>query len=264
MQPRQADAPLNGLRLVVARPAQQAGGLRTLLTSAGAEVMVFPGMTIEACPLSDATRACLADLAHTDWAVFVSANAVEHGLRVIIEHGGWPAGLRAAAIGGATAHALGQAGIAPVLRPLAREDSEGLLANPAWGGLDGARVTIFRGIGGREALADGLRRAGAEVCHAEVYQRSLPDADPAPLRAALAARSIAMIVAMSGETIRNLFELCGSASHADLCATAWLVPHPRVAAAAQALGIRRVLESAGSSDQALLTTLIDFLSRPDA
>ncbi|MDE3009952.1 MAG: uroporphyrinogen-III synthase [Pseudomonadota bacterium] len=264
MQPRQADAALNGLRLVVARPAPQAEGLRALLTSAGADVMVFPGMTIEPCPLSAATLACLADLEHTDWAVFVSANAVEHGLRVIAEQGGWPAGLRAAAVGGATAHALEQAGLAPVLRPLAREDSEGLLANPAWGSLDGARVTIFRGIGGREVLADGLRRAGAEVCHAEVYRRTLPVADPAPLRAALAARSIAVIVAMSGETIRNLFELCGPASRADLCATAWLVPHPRVAAAAHALGIRRVLESVGSSDQALMTTLSDFLSGPDA
>jgi uroporphyrinogen-III synthase len=226
---------LRGRRVVVARPAGQEQGLRLRLEGAGAEVLVFPGMEIEACAPSAAS---LARLAQADWAVFVSANAVEHGLAALAPYGGWPAGLRAAAVGRATAGALERAGVGPVLRPAGSEDSEGLLAAAGWGDLAGKQIMVFRGVGGRETLATGLQAAGAEVHYAEVYRRRAPTADPRPLREALKLRRIAVI----------------------LCATPWLVPHLRVAEAARALGITQVLLSPGSSDDALLATLMTHFS----
>lgn len=265
MLPEQATGALRGRRIVVARPAGQAEGLRQALSAAGAEVLVFPGMRILPCPLSAATSAQLAALDRADWAVFVSANAVEHGLRVLDQAGlNWPARVRTAAVGAATARALESAGHGPVLRPLGREDSEGLLASPEWQDLHGQRVVIFRGLGGREALADGLRRAGAEVGYAEVYRRAPPEDDPAPLQNALQAGTLAAICAMSSETMHNLFELCGAGCHAGLRATPWLVPHPRVAGAARALGITQVLEASGSGDDALLAALFAYFSLPIA
>lgn len=255
--PKQAGAALRGRQIVVARPAGQAEGLRSRLAAAGAQVLLFPGLSIEPCPPDAASSAALDRLAQADWAVFVSANAVEHGLAAVAARGGWPDGVRTAAVGAATAAALERAGLGPVLRPLAREDSEGLLAHPGWGSLTGAQVLIFRGQGGRETLAEGLRRAGAEVRYAEVYRRLPPRDDPAPLRAALLAGSVAAICALSAETLHNLFEVCGSDCHPALRATAWLVPHPRVAEAARSLGLDRVLQAAGSSDDALLQTLFD-------
>jgi uroporphyrinogen-III synthase len=223
-------------------------------------VLLFPGMDILPCAESPDTEVAIDRLGEAAWAVFVSVNAVAHGLVAVRRRGAWPAGIRTAAVGNATARALEEAGLGPVLRPTGTEDSEGLLAASGWGDLTGRRVVIFRGQGGRETLATGLRSAGALVSYAEVYRRAAPAADPAPLRLALSAGEISAICAMSGETVHNLFELCGPDSRLALCATPWLVPHARVAETARSLGVLCILESAGSSDDAILSTLSRYFS----
>ena len=252
---------LRGRNVVLARPAGQADFLRDSLLALGAEVTLFPGMEIVPCSESAGTAQALSALDQVAWAIFVSGNAVRHGLAAIARHGKWPAGLRCAAVGAATAAALEAAGHGPVLRPLETEDSEGLLANPAWGPLEGRRIVIFRGQGGRETLATGLSARGAHVRYAEVYRRALPTQDPAPLRAALQERRVDCICALSAETLHNLFSVLGEASHARLRETCWVVPHPRVAVAARELGIACLLEAPGSADDAVLSTLLHHFER---
>jgi uroporphyrinogen-III synthase len=248
---------LRGQQILLARPAGQSESLCAALRAEGARVLLFPGLQILPCEPSAETRRCLDRLGEADWAVFVSTNAVAYGLVAAAQRGRWPERVRTAAVGAATARALEAAGLGPVLRPETREDSEGLLAAPGWGALAGRRVVIFRGEGGRETLARGLRAAGAEVCYAEIYRRAPPTEDPAPVRIELAAARIAVICAMSNATVDNLFDVFGDSAHEALRAVPWLLPHPRVAAAARALGIARVLESAGSGDEAILATLTD-------
>src|SRR5688572_33382175 len=95
------------------------------LAALGASPIVFPAIVI--LPPSD--RAAL-DAAHArlddyDFAVFVSANAVEYGLPSAAS---WPATLVAFVPGPGTAEALVAAGIRDVRVPATTFDSDGMLA----------------------------------------------------------------------------------------------------------------------------------------
>ncbi len=247
---------LAGRLIVLARPVGQAASLQAAIAQAGGRTLLFPGLQIVPTAPDEASQAALDALPATDWIIFVSGNAVRAGLPLLPSP--WPGHLRAAAVGASTAQTLLDAGLASVLRPADghSEDSEGLLARPELQNLQGRRVLIVRGMGGRETLANGLRAAGASVAYAELYRRVPVTQDIRPFTTALDAGQVSAICAMSAETIHNLFEQLDSQWHTALCAACWLVPHPRVAAAARDRGIRTLLESAGSSDAAVMHTLI--------
>jgi uroporphyrinogen-III synthase len=118
--------PLTGLTVVVTRPQQQGAPLADALRSAGASVIEYP--VLEIVPL-DATMPP-ATLARAAAVIFVSVNAVEHGLPSLRAAGTLSAGCLMMAIGGATATALHDAGIERVVSPQQNIDSEGLLALP--------------------------------------------------------------------------------------------------------------------------------------
>ncbi len=224
-------------------------------------MLLFPGMEIQPVEPAPASAEALARWHATDWAFFVSGNAVRHGLPHLPDDRE-PGRPSIAAVGASTAQALLAAGFATVLRPCGSEDSEGLLACPELQYLHGQQVLIIRGIGGRDVLAQGLRRAGATVAYAEVYARVAATQPVEPFQQALASGDIAGICAMSTETIHNLFDRLGEAWHAALCRCCWIVPHPRVAQAASALGIRQVVQAAGSSDVAVLRALQERYPAP--
>ena len=99
--------PLAGLGVVVTRPAAQAGPMVERLEALGARVVRLPLLAIEPPLDLEAARAMVRAAATCDLAVFVSTNAVDHGLALLRETcGGVPAGMRLAAIGLATAQAL--------------------------------------------------------------------------------------------------------------------------------------------------------------
>ena len=250
--------PLVGRQILICRPAGQDRPLAEHLGSLGAEIFSYAGMTISPCEHSQETQQHLKHLLEYQWAVFVSANAVEFGLEAISKHGPWPAHLRCAAIGKATAFRLEQAGRGPVIRPQGSEDSEGLLQTKAWKNLQGQRVLIFRGLGGRETLANGLRAAGALVDYAEVYQRQAPKEDPGELRTRVKSHQLSAICAMSSETLHNVIEAFGLECFPSLCSIPWLVPHSKIAAVARKAGIQQVIESPGSELQAVSGALINF------
>ena len=74
-----ADAPLAGIGVLVTRPAGQAAELVAAIEAAGGRSIGFP--VIEIAPRSpQAIEADLAGLADPDIVIFISRNAVEHGL----------------------------------------------------------------------------------------------------------------------------------------------------------------------------------------
>ena len=174
-----ADQPLTGLHVVVTRPARQAGGLCRRLRKAGAEVLRFPALEIVQPDNIEVEQSLLhAGWAQSDLAVFVSANAVR-GARQLLARRHLPAGgPQVACVGPATARALVRAGRAPDLVPEQSYDTEGLLALPALqGDLQGLRVLVIRGDGGRELLSRTLRERGATVSRVSVYRRQRPQPD---------------------------------------------------------------------------------------
>jgi uroporphyrinogen-III synthase len=132
-----------------------------------------------------------------------------------------------AGIGEATAARLRDSGFARVISPATGFDSESLLACPELREVEGHRIVIFRGIGGREHLRATLEARGASVAYVECYRRERPDTDPASLLASLSRREIDAVHAMSAETVDNFLALAGTA--ASWSRVALVVPHPAIA-----------------------------------
>lgn len=157
---------LHGAGVLVTRPEHQAAELNRAVAEAGGVPVSFPVLTIEAMP-KNVLEQQLDDIAAADIAIFVSANAVTHGLKLISN----PA-TRIAAVGPATARALRSAGREVDIVPKRGFDSEHLLEEAALRDVNGKHVCIVRGEDGRELLASTLRERGARVSYAPVYRRS--------------------------------------------------------------------------------------------
>jgi uroporphyrinogen-III synthase len=259
--------PLAGRAVLVTRPQGQAAGLAALIESAGGRALRHPSIAIE--PLRSVALDALLDAlvdepGRCHLAVFISRNAVEQGLARLRERGrAWPPvppGPAVAAIGAGTRRALEAEGFANVIAPRGPADSEALLAEPALGGVAGKRIVIFRGAGGREALAGALRERGASVEYAECYRRVAPAADLQPLAADWARGGVHAVAVSSGEGLANLAALLGEDGRKLLASTPLFVPHSRVAEQARSLGATEVVV-AGSADEEVVAALVAYFGR---
>jgi uroporphyrinogen-III synthase len=239
---------LQGLQVLVTRPLDQSQSLSSAINNAGGIALPFPLLDIT--PVEDARmlHQQLAQLQHCNLAIFISPNAVSYGLAAI-------AAARAtlpkqvATIGAGSARALREAGIASVIAPTERSDSEGLLALPELADMRGKHVIILRGDGGRELLADTLSSRGAIVEYASCYQRSKTRKT---LDELLALRPEVLTVT-SSEALAHLLEMMSE--NVALLALPLFVPHARIAESARSLGWREVILTA-SGDDGLLASLI--------
>lgn len=273
---------------VLTRPAGQSAALAARLARDGMDVFEFP--LIEIAPVEDPLplRDALATLERYALVVFVSPNAIDHGLAELRLP--WPKAVPAAAIGPGSVAALARHGLAPpaieVICPAgadAREarvkgagngngddaasqrfDSESLWAaleaRFGEGGLAAKDVLIVRGDGGREWLAERLREAGANVQAVAAYRRRVPQASPdawSRARALLAGVPHAWLVT-SSEGLRNLETMAraqlSAAEFSALRHAPLVAPHPRIAETARALGFDRITQS-GPGDERIAAAL---------
>ena len=237
--------PLAGRTIVVTRPLAQAGALASAIEDAGGQPLIFP--LLEISPADDPRPLAEAALRLDDYAlaIFISPNAVDHALPVILSDRAWPAGLRPAAVGQGTVRALAAYGVTNCIAPTERFDSEALLALPelAASQLAGKRAAIFRGDGGRELLADTLRERGAFIDCITSYRRSGPAAGCLPLMQAWRAGRLDALTVSSSEGLRYLVDLLDAEGRSFLGKTPLFVPHARIADNARALGLSNIILS---------------------
>ena len=250
-----ADQPLHGLTIVVTRPREQAVKLAQRIEQAGGIPLLFPLLEITAVPDTKQLLEQLSRLAQFDLAIFISPNAVHYGIAAIRTIGELPPKLKIATVGQGSAKALLEEGIAGVIAPTERFDSEGLLALPELQHASGWHVMIFRGDGGRELLGDTLKARGASVEYATCYQRSKPQHSAAEL---LEARPDAITVT-SSEALGNLWDMLNDKERGVLRSTPLFVPHARIAGLAREQGWQHV-HLTGSGDDGLLSALIAWTS----
>jgi uroporphyrinogen-III synthase len=175
-----SERPLEGIRVVVTRPAHQAEGLCAAFEAAGATVERLPLIAVvppdDPAPLHHAA----ADLARYRWIAFTSANAV----RALAEAAGGsleklPGDVKVAAIGKATARALREVGArvdlvseggrgAVLAEELMATDAESAHPPPR------GPVLLPLAADARPDLADGLRAAGYEVEEVVAYDKRAP------------------------------------------------------------------------------------------
>jgi len=251
---------LAGRRVVLTRPAAQAGQLAELVRAAGGEAILFPTLEIlEATDLQP--LAALIDRLETfDLSIFISANAVNKALGLVQARRNWPPGLRVATVGRGSARELHRHGFEAVIAPTQGFDSEALLDLPELKDVAGKRVVIFRGEGGRELLAKTLAARGAAVEYAECYRRGRPSADAAPLIDQWEQHRLDAFTVTSSEALANLGAMLGERGRQCLQTTPLFVPHQRIADAARALGVKTVVAT-GSGDEGLVAGLAAFFAK---
>lgn len=252
---------LAGRAIAITRPPGQAGKLNTLISEHGGVPIPFPLIAI--APLDDygVFEQQLPRLKDCDWAIFISSNAVQNAMpRLLTKLGEIPANLRFAAIGPMTAAELVQYGVTDTLTPDSRYDSESLLALPEMQAMASCKIMIFRGVGGREVLADTLKQRGAEVEFAECYQRVNPQHDAGVLAALWQNKQLDAVVVTSSEAMRHLLDIAENGTAAWIKNIILCVNHARIAELPQQLGLRVAVADA-PGDEAMLQCLIKALSK---
>lgn len=242
--------PLSGLKVAVTRPRDQAVQLVRRIEQAGGSALLFPLLDIAAVRDTQTLHEQISRLAQFELAIFVSPNAVHYGIAAIRKAGKLPPNLKIATIGQGSARTLQELGIANVIAPPERFDSESLLSMPELQNVAGSRVLIFRGDSGRELLGDTLKARGATVEYAACYQRSKPHQDAEVL---LSAAPDAISVT-SSEALRNLLQILDDKARQLLRGTTLFVPHARIAELALQQGWQHV-KLTGSGDDGLLAAL---------
>jgi len=250
---------LKGRHVVVTRPTGQAAHLATELAARGARPVLYPVLEIrdidDIAPVLDAAIR----LESFDLAVFVSPNAIEKALALILPRRSWPAALRVAALGKSSERELARHGIHDVISPPLRFDSEALLELPELSAVQGKRVVIFRGEGGRELLGDTLKARGAAIEYVTCYRRAKPSLDPAPLLKLWEEGRLDAVTLTSSEGLRNFVEMVGHLGHAWLKKTPAFLPHVRIAEQARSLGLANVVPTA-PGDDGLLAALMQYFA----
>jgi uroporphyrinogen III methyltransferase / synthase len=237
--------PLEGKRIVVTRPHGRGGDLPEKLERLGAEVSEVP--LIEIRPLDDTRELddAIADPAGYDWVVFTSENAVT---AVGIRLGGILSKSRIATVGPATADSVRVFGIEPAFVPdryVADEIPAGLAP------LEGVRVLLPQADIADPALAEELRRAGADVTAVVAYRtvETAPD-----MFGVLALRVADAIVVASASAARSLAAVADSV--ATIRGQLVIAIGPRTAAAARERSLPVGLVAQEATAEGIIQTLV--------
>ena len=247
------------MRVLVTRPAAQAGAWVEGLRARGIDAVALPLLAIGAAPDPLAVTAAWERIAAFRLVVFVSPNAAQAFFDQTPAGLDWPRDLRAAAPGPGTGALLLRLGVlaASIVEPAAdapQFDSEALWQRLEADDWQAARVLIVCGTTGRDWLAERLRERGARVERVAAYTRSVPgldDRQEALLADAIAAPSRHLWLFSSSEAVDHLGVLSSArtsmqdssdASNANPWRNASAIAtHPRIAARAQQLGFGRVV-----------------------
>ncbi|MGB1879402.1 MAG: uroporphyrinogen-III synthase [Gammaproteobacteria bacterium] len=253
------DQSLDGITVLVTRPEGQIETLATAIEAQGGTAINAPMLVIS--PLVDPTAAQAAATAldQIDIAIFVSKNAAEFGMELLNAKGASLDRVPVFAVGLGTRDTLNRLGLAAVQAPATEFSSEGLLKLETLQqeAVDGRRVVIFRGVGGREVLAKTLERRGAEVRYCECYERQKPDVVLGTVLKAHDVRVPDVGLATSLESLTNLVEKIEEEGIDRLFDMQMLVVGSRVGQEVESLGFtQRPLVVENPSDESILRRLI--------
>lgn len=250
--PPAAPCHLGGIGVLVTRPAHQSAPLCELIERSHGRPVRFPTLEILGPPDPEAIRRQLADIGPGELLIFISANAAEFAYPLLPDT--LPLDLSIAAIGAATARALRDLGLEPTLVPNGSFDTEGLLALPELKAVNGRRIHIIRGNGGRPTLGDTLGARGAAVDYVEVYRRDLPQRNPDNLIDGWA-QMIDVVTVTSAAILDNLFTLLGEKGAPRVRQTPLVVVSERVAEHAAGLGCESIYVADSAADADILAEL---------
>ena len=238
-------AMLNGLTVLVTRPALLAAGLCQLIEESGGAAITFP--VIKIVPVAAAQWQPYQFNAG-DAVVFISRNAAANfaaNAALLPSEN-----VITIAVGSGTAAAMQAADLRVDLQP-EMQNSEGLLSLFSKQRIKPKTVWIVRGVGGREYLAENLRAQGIQVAYIEVYERQLPQVTTVQ-QAQAATANVAVVTSTAG--LDNLCTLLPAALP-QLKRQPLLVVSDRIARHAVQYGFTQISIAAGADNAAVTNTL---------
>jgi uroporphyrinogen-III synthase len=243
--------------VLVTRPAGQGDRLCERLSAEGFLPVHQPLLEIEFKTEPDPLqRQQIMDLDQYQHIIFVSSNAVRCGMEWIEQF--WPqlpAGLHWYAVGSASADLLESYGVA--VHCPQQMDSEGLLALPPLQDLQGHKLLIVKGDGGRAVLKQRLSERGGRVENLSAYRRRQPQLEPDALGQLFIEKQFAAVLLSSGEGLGNMVSLLGPRA-ADIVAESILVvPGQRVAELAAESGFQRIAVAENATDEAMMRVVVE-------
>ena len=257
---------LQGMNVLVTRPLHQQQSLCDAIESCGGQTTRFP--LIEVLPLTEvgdiaAVEKRISGLDKYQMLIFVSSNAARFAANWISHCGvSLPPQLLVIAIGPSTARSVSTMLGCSVIHAASGMTSETILALPELSDIDGKRIAIVRGKGGRELLATELSARGATIEYLEVYQRQSVNHAPDVLSGLLENNDFNVITISSGEALQLLTELVGD-NNAQLSLIPLVVPSERIAEQARARGFTVIKNANGADEQSMLAALQHLVADAD-
>ncbi len=249
----------NPLRVLVTRPAHLAEKLATQIKRLGFIPELLPVVTFKPSPHQAILKEAISILNQSDIALFVSATAVQYGMKAILDYWPAPPDILYAAIGPATEQALQSYAVKKTIYPLAPPyESESLLAVPALQNVRGKNCVFFRGNGGRNLLAQTLADRGAKVTIVECYQRQIPKLNIVNKLNSWRQNPIHVILATSADVLKGLQIFAGPENWHHLQKLPMIVVGLRMQGLATSLGVSHIVVAKGADDASLIEALMKF------
>ncbi len=248
------------LPVLVTRPASQAEEICPSLEALGCEVIRQPMLSIEAVEETAKIKSQFMDIDLFDVVIAISRNAAEMGLSTMDQY--WPLGeinisgplgIDWIAIGPVTAEVMTNQGL-DVKMPAGQFDSEGALEMPELQNVEGKKVLIWRGVGGRETLASTLRERGATVVYAELYQRLVPQYNDQQWQQAFTKAPLLLVSSGQG-----LEAIAAQQPRIAEYVRGIIAPSSRVAEMAKSLGFKQIHIAASAQDADMLAAVKSWL-----
>jgi len=235
------------VNVLLTRPLTQVVALEALVADSGHQPLLFPTLEIKALEASIERK-------QYDAVIFISANAVVHGMKILAQI----SYSSVFAVGAATAKKLNDYNISVDDFPQEKASSEALLSLESVSCLQNKKILIFRGKGGRETLKIGLEKNLNQVEYAQVYNRivcTLSTLHKQSLSDFLLDKK-GFVSVTSNENLEGLVSLAKQLNALDsLKQYPLIVLSERIKKYAQSLNFKQVIATPNISDQAIASVL---------
>ncbi|WP_019616810.1 uroporphyrinogen-III synthase [Psychromonas ossibalaenae] len=235
-------------RLLITRFAPHALRLSNLLNAQGTAAFAQPLLEVKQTAEFDDIRMLLTG--SYDYIIAVSSNAVDYTKWALADNP-WPAASYLA-VGKGTQAVLRSATGKSVSVPDKRYDSEGLLALPCLSNIQGKRILILRGLGGRELLSETLTARGAVVEYYQPYQRVAIELNGSLLTEKWRRLNINGVIISSVELLERLLVVVPESEHKWLKNQTIYAPSKRITVHAVSLGWSSAEVLPGMADQQIV------------
>lgn len=234
-------------QILVTRPFGRADKLCLFINDSGGEAIHYPVIEIIPAEESSQLQQIIDNLSLYDFAIFISPSAVIQALKQF----SLPDNIKVAAIGSKTELMLEQHGITTSITN-AGFNSEALLKHSAFQSehIKHKKIVIFRGVGGKELLANTLKERGAMVDYAETYQRTLAKL---PTLTKIQIKQLDAITISSNEGLNNLMLLVDDQQ--SILDVPVVVASPQTELNAKSYGFTSIHLANNASDEACFSVI---------